>query len=102
MALAVVEAFDDKHGECLQLLQEAYAMLRRKGYSRDLLYQDAKDPRRFVNIRYWCSEEARAEAQEDPDVHRFWMRLSQISKVTTVFERLHDMSAQDGTAEQKA
>jgi len=94
MALAVVDAFDGKDEECLHLLHEFYAVLRRKRYSRDLLYRDVKDRRRFVNIRYWRSEEARKEAHEDPDVHSFWKRLSEIAKVTQVFERLENVSPQ--------
>ncbi|MFZ3214365.1 MAG: hypothetical protein WA188_22900 [Terriglobales bacterium] len=95
IALAVVEALDDKDEECLQLLHEFYAMLQRKQYSRDLLYRDAEDSRRLVNIRYWRSAEARKEAHEDPEVHGFWKRLSEISKVTLVFERLEDVTPQD-------
>jgi len=101
MALAVVDAFDGKDEECLHLLHEFYAVLRRKQYSRDLLYRDHKDPRRFVNIRYWRSEEARIEAQADPDVHTFWKRLSEIAKVTQVFERLEDVTPRDSMAKQQ-
>ncbi len=102
MALAVVEAFDDKGEECLQLLHQFYAVLRRKGYSRDLLYRDLKDPRRFVNVRYWSSENARQEAHEDPDVHGFWKRLSEIASVTPVFERLEDVTPQESMAKREA
>jgi len=101
MALAVVEAFDGKDEECLQLLHEFYAVLRRKQYSRDLLYRDVKDSRRLINIRYWRSEETRAQAQEDPDVHKFWQRLSEISKVTLVFERLADVTPKDSMAKRQ-
>jgi hypothetical protein len=101
MALAVVEAFDGKDDECLQLLHEFYAVLRRKRYSRDLLYRDLKDPRRFINIRYWRSAETRAEAHEDPDVHQFWKRLSEISRVTSVFERLEDVTPEDSMAKRQ-
>jgi hypothetical protein len=100
MALAVVEAFDGKDEECLHLLHEFYTVLRRKQYSRDLLYHDLKDSRRFINIRYWRSEAARKEAHDDPDVHSFWKRLSEIAKVAHVFERLADVSPQDSIAKQ--
>ena len=102
MALAVVDAFDGKDEECLHLLHEFYAVLRRKRYSRDLLYRDLKDRRRFVNIRYWRSEETRREAHEDPDVHSFWRRLSEIAKVTYVFERLEDVSPRGSLAKPPA
>ena len=72
--------------------------MRRKQYSRDLLYRDLKDSRRFINIRYWRSDETRKEAQDDPDVHNFWKRLSEIAKVTHVFERLADVSPKDSMA----
>ena len=101
LALAVVEALDGKEEECLQLLREFYALLRRKQYSRNLLYRDLKDSGRYINIRYWRSEEARKEAHEDPDVHAFWKRLSEIAKVAPVFERLEDVSPQDSMAKQK-
>ena len=100
MALAVIDAFVGKDEECLHLLHDFYAVLRRKRYSRDLLYRDLKDRRRFVNIRYWRSEEARKEAQDDPDVHSFWKRLSEIAKVTQVLERLEDVTPLDSMAKQ--
>lgn len=101
MALAVVEAFDGNEEECLHLLHEFYAVLRRKQYSRDLLYRDLKNSRRFINIRYWRSAEAAAEAQEDPDVHRFWKRLSEIGEVTSVYERLEDVTPRDTIAKRQ-
>ena len=101
MALAVVEAFDGKDEECLHLLHDFYAVLRRKQYSRDLLYRDLKDSRRFINIRYWRSDESRKEAQDDPDVHKFWQRLSEIAKVTQVYERLKDVTPQDSMAKRQ-
>jgi quinol monooxygenase YgiN len=93
MALAIVDAFEGKSDECFHLLREFYAALARKQYSRNLLYRDQNDPQRFVNIRYWRSQEARKEAQEDPEVHQFWKRLSEIATVTYVLERLQDVSA---------
>lgn len=101
MALAIVDAFDGKDEECLHLLHEFYAVLRRKQYSRDLLFRDQKDPRRFVNLRYWRSEEARKEAQGDPDVHKFWRQLSEIAKVTQVLERLEDVTPHSSMAQQQ-
>jgi quinol monooxygenase YgiN len=95
MALAIIEASAGKEQECLLLLDEFYAVLRRKGYSRDLLYRDEKNPHRFVNIRYWGSRESAAEAHEDPDIHRFWKRLGEIAEVTAAFERLEDVTPRE-------
>lgn len=96
LALAIFEAHDEKQEEMFALLSEAYAMLRRKGYSRDLLYRDAKNPRRAINLRYWKSAEARAQALEDPDVHRFWARLGQMATMQVVFERMEEVKWDEG------
>ena len=98
MALVVVEASEGREDECPQLLHAFYAVLRRKQYSRDLLYRDVNDPRRFVNLRYWWSEDARREAHEDPDIHAFWKRLSEIASVAPVYERLEEVTPLDSTA----
>jgi quinol monooxygenase YgiN len=88
LSIAYIRPDEGKDGETLQLLSELYGLLRRKGYSRDLLYRDLKDKGRFVNLRYWASEEARDEAHEDPEVHRLWQRLGNLSKVEAVLEKL--------------
>jgi quinol monooxygenase YgiN len=88
LSIAYIRADEGKEEELLPLLTELYGLMSRKGYSRDLLYRDAKDPGRLVNLRYWASEEMRDEAHEDPEVHRMWQRLGQISKVEAVVEKL--------------
>lgn len=98
MALAVVEAFDGMDEDVLRLLEEFYAMLRQKEYSRDTLYRDQKEPRRFINVRYWRSEETREQAHEDPDVHHFWKRLGEIANVRLVYERLEEVSLKSSAA----
>jgi quinol monooxygenase YgiN len=87
-SLAYIRPAPGNEQETLDTLAELYTLLRRKNYSRDLLYRDAKDPERLVNLRYWRSEEARNEAQEDPEVHRLWQRLSEVSVVDGVIESL--------------
>src|SRR5438477_11085111 len=87
-SLAYIRPEMGKEQETLDTLAELYTLLRRKNYSRDLLYRDAKDPERLVNLRYWRSEESRNEAQEDPEVHRLWQRLSELSVVDGVIESL--------------
>ena len=88
VSLAYIRPEMGKEQETLDTLAELYTLLRKKNYSRDLLYRDAKDPARLVNLRYWRSEEARNEAQEDPEVHRLWQRLSEVSVVDGVIEKL--------------
>jgi quinol monooxygenase YgiN len=92
VSIAYIRPDDGKEEETLQVLSELYGVMRRKGYSRDLLYRDVKDKGgRLVNLRYWASEEAREEAHEDPEVHRLWQRLGGISKVEAVLEKLEEI-----------
>jgi quinol monooxygenase YgiN len=67
---------------------ELHHLMSRKGYSRDLLYRDAANPQRYVNLRYWKSSAARAEAHEDPDVHKFWAGLGNVMRMQSVIETL--------------
>ena len=96
LAMAIFEAHDGHDEEMLDVLREAYAMLRSKGYSRDLLYRDTKNPHRVINLRYWTSIEARAQALEDPDVHRFWQHLGTMATMQIVFERLVEVKWDEG------
>jgi quinol monooxygenase YgiN len=88
LSIAHVRVDEGKDDETLQVLSDLYSLMRRKGYSRDLLYRDMKDPGLLINLRYWTSQEAREEAQEDPDVHRLWQRLALVAKVESVLEKL--------------
>ena len=88
VSIAYVMPAEGNEQQTLDILAELYTLLRNKNYSRDLLYRDAKDHRRLVNLRYWRSEEARQEAHEDSEVHRLWQRLSEVSKVEGVIENL--------------
>jgi len=90
-SLAVIKPHDGMREECLRVLRDLYALLGRKHYSRDLLYEDARDHRRLINFRYWSSEEAREEAHEDPDVHRLWAELGRLCEVEQVYERLEEV-----------
>jgi antibiotic biosynthesis monooxygenase len=91
LAIAIVRPYPGKDAEVLAVLRDLYSILARKGYSRDELYQDAKDERYF-NLRYWKTEESRREAYDDPDVQRCWLKLSQICEVEQVYEKLHSMT----------
>ena len=90
LAMAVIKAHAGKEEELLQLLREFYSVLRTMNYSRDLLYRDGGG--RFVNLRYWASEEARDAAHEDPNVHRFWRQLADICEIEHVYEKLEQVT----------
>jgi hypothetical protein len=44
-----------------------------------------------VLLRYWNSEEARAAAQEDPEVLRCWARLGNEIQILKVYEKLEEV-----------
>jgi quinol monooxygenase YgiN len=82
VSLAVLEAFSGKQQELLAMLRDFYSMMNRKDYCRDLLYRDKSRPDRFFHLRNWKSAQARADAQVDPEVHRYWRRLPELCTVT--------------------
>lgn len=88
VSVAVVRPHEGHMQDVVDLLREFYVVLRTKNYSRDWLYRNAGDPGQLVNVRHWKSAEARTQAQEDPDVHRFWRRLAEIAVVERVHEQL--------------
>ncbi len=94
MAMAIFVAKEGKEEELLTVVREFYSMLQRKGYSRDLLYRDRKNRQRFIHLRYWKSEETRAEAHEDPEVHRFWQTMGLLCDMESVTERMDELDWQ--------
>lgn len=88
MSLAVMEPFDGKESEFLACLHDLYSLLERKGYSRDELLRGHQDAPYYINVRYWTSAEARRDAQEDPEVHRFWAQLGHLCQMRRVHETL--------------
>jgi heme-degrading monooxygenase HmoA len=91
LSIAYIHPQEGKEAETLEVLTELYGLLRRKGYSRDLLYRNLKDPGPFINLRYWVSEEMRDEAHEDPEVHRLWQHLGNVANVEVVLRNLEAM-----------
>jgi quinol monooxygenase YgiN len=87
LSMAVMEPFEGKSEELQQLLTEFYSMLRNKNYSHDELLRSTKAGH-FVNIRHWVSEDARHEAHEDPDVHRYWAQIGLLCHMRAVYENL--------------
>lgn len=88
LSVAVFDLVPGREQECLQVLRELYGLLRRKNYSQDMLFRDPKSARRYINVRLWNSESVRHEAAEDPEVHRYWVRLPELLEMHAVYERL--------------
>ena len=95
LSIAVVRPNEGKGEECVAVIRELYVVLERKHYSRDLLYRDLQNPELLVNLRYWTSAQARYDAQEDPEIHRYWLRLGQLCEVVKVYEELEEIPARD-------
>jgi hypothetical protein len=95
LALALLEPHLGKEEECLNLLRELYDCLKAKNYSSDILFRDTKqDPSgkaKFVHMRIWTSAEMRNEAMQDPDVHKFWIKLPDVCTLTTIYETLEEL-----------
>ena len=94
LAMAIFVAKEGKQEELLSVVREFYSMLQRRGYSRDVLYRDAKNPRRFIHLRYWKSEQTRADAHEDPEVHRFWQQMGLLCDMESVTEGMEELDWQ--------
>jgi hypothetical protein len=100
-SMAVLKAHEGKEPELLQFLREFYTMMRDKQYSRDMLFQDSKQPGVLIHVRIWLSEEARKTAVQDPDVHRYWMNLPELGTITSIHEELKPVfSTKDGSIEE--
>lgn len=89
--MVLIEPLPNKQDELVAWLRELYALMEAKKYSSDMLYRDVRHGNRFVHMRVWCSEEARTQAQHDPDVHRYWMKLPELCKIEVLFEELEPL-----------
>ncbi|HMK28211.1 MAG TPA: hypothetical protein VK473_00910 [Terriglobales bacterium] len=94
LAIAIVRPNEGMEQQTLEVLRALYVVMTRKGYSRDRLYRDTIEPGRYFNLRYWSSDRSRREAQEDPEVHKYWSRLGNLCVVETVYEQLVDITAE--------
>jgi len=94
-SVAVFEPLANKEAETLETLRELFALLQRKHYSRDVLYRDQHSSR-YIGLRYWTSEEARKNAQEDPDVHDYWEKLAHLIRIETIYETYEEVPASSG------
>jgi quinol monooxygenase YgiN len=96
-SMAILKPHPGNEAELFAFLREFYTMMFSKQYSRDVLLRDLKQPGVFVHIRIWLSEEARDSAMQDPDVHRYWMKLPELGTITTIYEELEPIfSTQEG------
>lgn len=88
LSLAFIEPVSGREAECDALLKRLGEFIERKQYGRDVLYRDQQNPGGLVLARHWHSAEARAQAQEDPEMHNFWREAGEVCRVTKVYEEL--------------
>jgi hypothetical protein len=89
LSIAIWEPLPDMEAASLETIRELNAIVSRKRYGRDLLYRSGDS--HYVLLRYWNSEQARSDAQEDPEVLRCWARLGNEIKILKVYEKLEEI-----------
>jgi len=89
-SMAILTPHPGMEQELIAFLRRFYTMMHDKKYSRDMLFHDQKKTDVLIHVRLWRSPEAREAAVQDPDVHRYWMKLPELGTVTTIYE---DMEA---------
>ncbi len=89
LSIAIWEPLPDMEAASLATIRELNAIVSAKGYGRDLLYRSGDS--KYLLLRYWNSEQARAGAQEDPEVLRCWARLGNEIRILKVYEKLEEV-----------
>ena len=88
LSIAIFQPLPGHEEASLATMQTLIAALSSGGYSRDLLYRDAKSQDEYILLRYWKSEESRRAALEDPEVLRCWAKLSLEIRTVRIYETL--------------
>jgi antibiotic biosynthesis monooxygenase len=90
LSIAIFQPLPGHEEASLATMRDLIAALAAGGYSRDVLYRDAKSLDEYVLLRYWKSEETRRAALEDSDVLRCWARLAQEIRTVRIYETLEE------------
>jgi hypothetical protein len=90
LSVAIFQPLPGYEEASLLTMQALIAALSAGGYSRDLLYRDAKSSGEYVLLRYWKSEGARRAALEDSEVLRCWAKLAHEIRTVKIYETLED------------
>jgi quinol monooxygenase YgiN len=89
-SVAIFQPLPGHEEASLATMRALMAALSAGGYSRDLLYRDAKSRHEYVLLRYWKSEAARRAALEDPEVLRCWAKLAHEIRTVKIYETLEE------------
>ena len=93
LSIAIFQPLEGQEPASLDTMRALIAALSAGGYSRDLLYRDAKSRTEYILLRYWKSEAARRAALEDPEVLRCWAKLAQEIRTVKIYETLEEALA---------
>jgi hypothetical protein len=89
LSLAVWEPLPGMETASLATMRELNAVVLKNNYGRDQLFRCGDSC--YLLLRIWNSEQARATAQEDPEVLRCWARLGNEIQILKVYEKLEDV-----------
>ena len=89
LSIAIWEPIPEHESSALETCLELASIVATKGYGRDLIYRDRDH--HYIFLRYWKSEEARRQAQEDPDMLRRWAKLGNEIQILKVYETLSEI-----------
>jgi hypothetical protein len=92
LSVAIFEPLEGQESAAVATLHELMAALAAKRYSHDTLHRNAKDPRHYILLRTWLSEDSRRSAHEDPEIQRFWARLGNEIRIITIYEVLENVT----------
>jgi hypothetical protein len=85
LSVAIFQPLPGHEQASLATMRALIAALSAGGYSRDLLYRDAKSDDK--------SEAARRAALEDPEVLRCWAKLAHEIRTVKIYETLEEALA---------
>lgn len=89
LSVAVFVAQAGYEQQALATVRELSGVLRKNGYSRDILYQGPEGE--YVLVRHWKSDESRRAALEDPQAQRRWAKLAHEIRILKVYESLEEV-----------
>ena len=94
LSIAIFEPLPGHEEASLATMRALIAALSSGGYSRDVLYRDAKARDQYILLRHWKSEEARRAALDDSEVLRCWAKLAQEIRTVRIYETLEEALGQ--------
>jgi hypothetical protein len=93
LSVAIFEPLLGEESNALSTMKEIMAALEQKGLSHDVLYRSRGSHHEYILFRNWISEDARRNAQEDPEIQRGWAKLAHQIRILKIYESLDEIAA---------